>query len=110
MKMLNRNAVIVKPKQPYRDWMASVAPSEHEVEDTEYPVYLLPEARDGDRFQRILKQHYALIFENELFGWYTDETSWPQQRDWETFCAWFEVEFAPEVMDLAEERLTVEDL
>jgi len=49
MKMLNRNAVIVKPKQPYRDWIASLdddEPVSSGQEDREYPVYLLPEAKD----------------------------------------------------------------
>jgi len=113
MKMLNRNAVIVKPRQPYRDWIASLEgshPDDYDKEDTEFPVYLLPETWNMLDFQRILKRYFPIIFAQELYGWARNEEDWPRRRGWRTLCAWFEVEFGSEVLDLVDGPLWVEDL
>ena len=39
------------------------------------------------------------FFENELEGWYTDETLWPKNRDYKTFMEWIEVECHSVVLD-----------
>jgi hypothetical protein len=39
-----------------------------------------------------LKRNYAELLENELEGWYVDDTLWPKNRDFAMFKAWFQVE------------------
>ena len=36
--------------------------------------------------------NYEALFENELEGWYTDESLWPKKRDLKLFREWFNVE------------------
>lgn len=45
------------------------------------------------------RKNHAALFENELEGWYTDETLWPRNRDYKTFKEWFEVECHSVIMD-----------
>lgn len=34
---------------------------------------------------QLLREHSRFIFENELAGWSTDESTWRKRRDYETF-------------------------
>lgn len=54
-------------------------------------VYLIDD-REAENLEEYISLNYAALFENELEGWYTDETLWPENRDLELFKKWFEVE------------------
>ena len=99
--MLNRGALIVRPKQPYLDWAASLDDSGvvPDPED-EQTVYLIPEFDDDDEASEILEDIYAEVFERELHGWHTDEAAWPQNRTFAMFKEWFDVELHSVVEDL----------
>ncbi len=34
---------------------------------------------------------YQRVLENDLNGWYTDESLWPENRTWEIFHQWFNI-------------------
>ena len=110
MRIVNRSACMVKPKQPYVDWANSL--DEQEIApDTlsgEHRVYLLPEWDDAPQFQRWLRKNYLTIFENELQAMWQDETDWPAIRDYKTFRAWFDIEYGSEVFDLSGRPLEAE--
>jgi hypothetical protein len=99
--MLNRSAVMVRPRQPYLDWAAQVDDSGvlPEASD-ERTVYLIPEYDDEDQAWELLEEIYPEIFENELYGWHTDEDAWPQERSFAMFQEWFEIELNAIVEDL----------
>jgi hypothetical protein len=71
----------------------------------EQTVYLIPEYETDDEAKEILKAIYAEVFENELYGWHTDEAAWPQGRDFEMFLAWFSIELHSVVEDLCADDL-----
>ena len=99
--MLNRGALIVRPKQPYLDWAATLDDAGLVPDVTgEQTVYLIPGFEDDDEAERILKEVYAKIFERELDGWHTDEAAWPQNRTLAMFKKWFHVELHSIVEDL----------
>jgi hypothetical protein len=109
--MLNRSTVMVRPKQPYLDWAAQVDDSGDAPDPAdERTVYLIPEYDDEDHAWELLEEIYPEIFENELYGWHTDEDAWPQERSFAMFQEWFEIELNPIVEDLcAYEILDDED-
>src|SRR5438105_4177409 len=112
MQMMNRNAIMVKPKQPYWDWANGLEdePALPETMSSEHPVYLLPECDNDSQFQRWLKKNYLTIFENELQSWWQDEDDWPAVRDYNTFRAWFDIEYGSEVFDLDHSLLILEEM
>ncbi len=59
-----------------------------------------PTRRRRGRFSR----HCIPIFENELYGWHTDEAAWPKGRDFAMFKKWFEIELHSVVEDLCDFR------
>lgn len=115
MQIVNRTAVIIKPKQPFVDWLNSIpgGSSENTIENIsrENTTFLIPEFFGPVESMEYLKKYYNLIFEFEFFGWYTDEELWPQKRDWKMFQQWFDVEINSEVFDLVgDEEIEKEEM
>ena len=99
--MLNRAALIVRPKQPYMAWAAGLDDSELVPSfDGEQTVYLVPAFEDDDEAEDVLAQVYAEIFEDQLFEWHTDEDAWPKGRTLAMFKEWFHIEMHSVVEDL----------
>lgn len=104
--MVNRAALIVRPKQPFLDWAARLDDSGLVPDvDGEKTVYLIPEFESDEEGLRLLKRVYAEIFERELDGWHTDSSAWPQRRDFKTFQQWFSVELHSVVEDVVNDAL-----
>ena len=108
--MLNRAAVMVRPRQPYIDWAARVDGSGLVPGEDDAPtVYLIPAYSDEDEAWEILEEIYETIFESELYDWHTEKAGWPQERDFETFQAWFEIELHAVVEDLCDYEITEDE-
>ncbi len=108
--MLNRGVVIVRPKQPYLDWAAALDDSELVPDpNAEQTVYLIPSYGDDEEAWEILERVHPAIFENELYGWHTDEAAWPKGRDFAMFKAWFKIELHSVVEDLCDYEIVDED-
>jgi len=118
MKLLNRAAFAVLPKQPFVDWANSLEQddeglneqlslAEHREEGT---VYLIDEVEEQADFDSALAAHWGTIFENELAAWDEFGDQWPQDRNQQMFDDWFEVQ--PQVMaiDLAASTLMTASL
>ena len=105
MELLNRSAVIVKPRRPYLEWAKrdddeGLAEPVFEGLRSEPTVYLLPEYEDRSSQQEVLEEFWPLLFEAMLEGWVTDESLWPKNRTLEMFREWFEVQMSSLVQDL----------
>ena len=109
--MLNRGVIIVRPAQPFLDW-ASKLDDSGLVPGTagERTVYLVPDFEDDDEAAQILELVFAEIFERELDGWHTDDTSWPKRRTLATFKQWFTIEMHSMVEDLCSDELVDDDV
>jgi hypothetical protein len=108
--MLNRGVVIVRPKRPYLDWAAGLDDSELVPDpNAEQTVYLIPSYGDDEEAWEILERMHPAIFENELYGWHTEEAAWPQGRDFAMFKAWFKIELHSVVEDLCDYEIVDED-
>lgn len=108
--MINRGVVIVRPSQPYLDWATNLDDSGiiPQASD-EKTVYLIPSYDDVFEAWEFLSNIYEKIFENELLGWNTDETTWPKQRSLAMFKAWFDIELHSIVEDLCADDIIEED-
>ena len=93
--MLNRCAVIVRPKMPFFDWLRAVddvdAP-ELTVDEMGPTLYLVPDYEDPADAEKVLKKVCEEIFCRELDGWCTDEDVWPTDRSLKVFKQWFDVQ------------------
>jgi hypothetical protein len=97
---INRNAIMVKPKQPLLDWINTIYPDNPVEEEQEGTIYLVKESDSNEETEKWLKKNYDDIFQNELNDWHTDEKDWPQKRTYKQFMEWFAVEVYSMIFDL----------
>jgi hypothetical protein len=57
-----------------------------------------------------VEDFFEEIFTQELEDWCSDESQWPEKRDFQTFQAWFEVTGQSTVSDLGTGPIRIEDL
>jgi hypothetical protein len=114
MVSVNRMAIVVKPGQPFLDWLHQVDPPSKELnlEDLweEPSVYLVPECDNEKEIRKCLKEICGQIFEEQLDSWITEPSAWPKRRDLEAFDDWFEWSFHSLVFDLSVEPVLHEEM
>lgn len=99
--MLNRSAIILRPKQPFIDWALSlddsgIAPDAY----GEQTLYLVPSFEDDVEAMHVVSEAYDVLFEEQLMGWHTDESAWPKNRSLKMFRDWFAIEQHSLILDL----------
>ncbi len=71
---IDRNAIIIRPKKPYFDWLNQVMPEEEPItENDENNIYLVREMESNEDVLKWVKKYFELIFINELNDLYTDK-------------------------------------
>jgi hypothetical protein len=114
MISLNRTAIVVRPGQPFLDWLHAADPTSSELRlenlQREPTVYLLPDCENEKEVRECLEEVCGQIFDEQLDGWYRVPFSWPTQRDLATFDHWFEWSFHSVVFDLCDDPLLQEEI
>ena len=106
VKILNRCAVSVEPRQPFIDWAKQVEPDQAlPLGAFEPGLYLLPEYETREEAIELLEQGYEEIFCAELEAWSTDPATWPCPRTLALFQEWFAFRFFDLVGDQGQEPL-----
>jgi len=108
IKLLNRSAILIRPKQPLADWAAKVAPEEETDLATlrlEGTVYLIDEVEEESDFLQALGSGWRAIFENELSAWDEFGDDWPTGLSRMMFEQWFEAEPQILAFDLSTQPL-----
>jgi hypothetical protein len=112
--MINRSALIIKPAQPFLDWLHQVDPTSTRLtlEDLqrEPTIYLMPDCDSQDQAIEYLGESVRDIFEEYLDGWCRLPAVWPKKRDLTTFQRWFEFSFHSMIVDLCDDVLEHEEL
>jgi hypothetical protein len=107
---INRNAILVKPKEALIAWVNSIEPdSPVETEMIkEGTVYLVKEMDSNEAIEKWLRKNFDSIFQNELNNWYTDEATWPQKRTFKQFTEWFSFEIHSMILDMEDGEIEKE--
>jgi len=87
--VFDRSSEAARSSTGREDWMTRMCSPMSRGEQT---AYLVPDFEDDEEEQAMLDKVYIQVFENELYGWHTDESVWPATRDLETFREWFSIE------------------
>jgi hypothetical protein len=102
--IINRNAVIITPKQALLDWVSSKhgkGGSMKLSEDghDESNVYLIPEMECIEDNLMYLNDNYRIYFEDMLREWVEDKNLWPKKLTWSLFTEWFSFSVQSMVID-----------
>ena len=113
MNSLNRQVAVVKPKEPYVDWINSLPgmdePTTIEFLNNDCTALLLPLFDNDNRSLKFIKRVYKEIFEIELNSWIRDKKLWPQKRTHTLFCDWFRIEIHSEVYDFGKGLVEIDE-
>ena len=104
-RMLNRNAILVRARQPYLDWINKGAPSgsrKIELPEVGQTLYLVPEFEDAMGATQVLRQVFHDIFCRELEGWSRDQARWPRDLTLPLFREWFEIAMIGTIEDVGD--------
>ncbi|MDH5716952.1 MAG: hypothetical protein OEZ22_04880 [Spirochaetia bacterium] len=103
---LNRSAFIITSTQAFHDMIANIFNEEPEKEESvqnndSSRIYLVSaDFFNEEEAYEYLEKNYMVIFEQEIEGWITDESLWPQNITWDQFKEWFNISFQSMVFDL----------
>lgn len=106
-KIINRDVLILKPKQDLFDWLQKVFGDELIEEGPalahdESNVFLIPELDHYEESLEFLKENYMPFMEQKLEGWVIEEEEWPKDLSWEKFQAFFHISIQSMVYDTLE--------
>lgn len=117
VKMLNRSALSVLPKQPFVDWANSLPDEdplcqkmsleEHRAEGT---IYLVDECASEEELEVLISENWQAIFEMELSSWDEWGEHHPATINRALFDQWFELSFQSAVLDIAKHPLQLAEL
>jgi hypothetical protein len=114
MKTINRYVAIIKPKQPYLDWINQLPDAEERVTlaelQTDCVAILIPESEIEGGSKVIINSMALALLEEELESWCTYEPWWPQNRNTEMFWDLFDVEIHSVVMDAGKGPIRKENI
>jgi hypothetical protein len=113
--LVERCAIVVKPKQPYLDWIIKQDPSfkiSLEEIQRDCRLYLFPGFEEEDvietAIEKYLKVNYEDIFLSELSAWYTDEKMFPK-INYPLFSDWFEISINTMIFDTVDGPIDKEE-
>ena len=111
---INRDVLILKPKQALFNWVQEVFEDElieegHPFAHDESNVYLIPEFNHYEESLEYLKKNYKLYMTEELEGWVLDEDKWPKDFSWKRFQEFFHISIQSMVYDTLKEPLLKEE-
>jgi hypothetical protein len=99
-KNLRRSAIVIKPAQPFLDWLQKHDPEMIIYDDMQQgDIYLLPDLETIEQIEKWLKKNFDELFAEQLFNWYVDETMWPENRTFKMFKEWFQYSLHTMVFD-----------
>lgn len=104
-EFIDRNAIVVKGKKPFMDWINSVFPDNRLTVFEDGNIYLVGEKDDNDQVKKWLQKNFDKIFQNELNDWCTDPDEWPKKRTFNLFKEWFEFEIHGMVLDIEDKQI-----
>jgi hypothetical protein len=87
-----------------KEWVWKIFPDDKD-EFSENNVYLVGNVESLDDLKEWIQKNYERIFENELNEWHLDETTWPENRTFQLFNDWFEIDYFTLVYDTEPEDI-----
>jgi len=114
MNTINRLVAIIKPKQPFLDWLESLPDWDEELTLDELradcTAILIPEFGSNEQGLRYIEKMHKTIFEMQLNDWHTDDSVWPKNRSLQAFHQWFDIEIHSRIYDSVKDSIIRESM
>ncbi|MCX6150862.1 MAG: hypothetical protein NTX22_10080 [Ignavibacteriales bacterium] len=112
MYALDRQLVVIKPKQPFYNWLKNINKRKISLEDIrgDCTAFLIPVSDNLSDAEKYIRSKFTEIFDMELSEWNIDEKLWPNDRTVEMFKEWFDVYFHSTIIDTVEKEILKDEL
>jgi hypothetical protein len=114
MNLINRGVVVIKPKEPFLDWvnrdLALSSPVTMEELRRDCTAILVPDLGSLEAALDYVEPLKPRLFEMELEAWDRDPTNWPEERTSARFDTWFELEVHSMVWDAVDAPVVKEEI
>ena len=110
MQIINRDLLVITPKQACVDW-ANALGEEFELQMDDMSghdaasSFLIPEFEDEDEALEWMEEGAEGWFSLLLMEWTDDKSKWPEDLGWEKLNSFFHVNYQSMVMDLVNEPI-----
>lgn len=116
--MINRAAFLLKYKTPAVQWINEAGGDQDggtisvDEVNSDRTVYLIADdiADDPEKLDQWVKMNLEVLFESELDEWSTDPDLWPEDRTYELFQQWFDIECHTMLVDTLDEPIEEDGL
>ncbi|MDK2123328.1 hypothetical protein [Parachitinimonas caeni] len=109
MYFVDRSIAVIKPKQPFLDWLNGVPENDIKLSladiRNDCTVLMIPEVNEQEDGISYIDDIADKLFEMELASWYEDESVWPQKRTLKLFWEWFDVEIHSMLVDTLDSEI-----
>lgn len=109
MYFVDRSIAVIKPKQPFLDWLNQMPGNDLTLSlgdiRSDCTVLMIPEVNEQEDGIAYIDDIADKVFEMELASWYQDEKLWPKGRNLKLFWEWFDVEIHIVVMDTIDQDI-----
>jgi len=102
--LVNRNAIILKAKKPFEDWMDNCVSENFGDYIYGTKIYMIGE--EVFVLEDWVKENFEDIFIRELETVSFEENDWPKNRTYSMFKKWFNIDFSTMVYDLENREIT----
>jgi hypothetical protein len=113
MNLINRGVVVIKPKEPFLDWVnrdpTLSSPVTMEALRRDCTAVLVPDLGSLEAALDYVEPLKPRLFEMELEAWDRDPANWPEERTSARFDAWFEPEVHSMVWDAVDAPVVKEE-
>jgi len=110
LEYINRDVLIIFPKQPLIDWASTIFPNDEVkcpalMANDKGNVYLIAEAYNSESALEEVRANFEVFFHEELGNWTYDESLWPKKITWKMFNEWFNYSVQSMVLDVLDEPI-----
>jgi len=102
MNEIPRSLIILKPKQPFVDWLNDWGEEgKMALEETccDLDAILIPECDSEEETMTFVRVNARKLFEHVLDDWCIDRSLWPKDLNYDNLREWFDVEIHSSVFD-----------
>ena len=113
MNLINRGVVVIKPKEPFLDWvnrdLALSSPVTMEELRRDCTTILVPDLGSLEAALDYVEPLKPRLFGMELEAWDRDPANWPEERTSDLFDAWFALKVHSMVWDTVDTPIVKEE-
>ncbi|MGE5496425.1 MAG: hypothetical protein ACM3Q2_00005 [Syntrophothermus sp.] len=112
MYSVDRHLLIIRPREPFLDWLKNIAPENQALTlshlSHDNTAFMIPKHDMPEEDHRYIRSIFPDLFDMVLEEWVLDTDLWPADRTYEKFRDWFDLDIHSVLLDTSETEIQKE--